>query len=156
MIKLEIIGNLGRDAVVTNVNGKNVINFSVCHTESYKDVSGNKVQKSVWVDAAYWSDKTGIVPYLKKGAQVYVEGQPDSRAYSNRQGMADSTITLRVHSIQLLSSSVNAASGNPVPSASVAAGNEQPQQRDNTQFVSSTPINEVAAEQGDVIDDLPF
>ncbi len=43
MIKLLVIGNLGKDAVLNNVNGKNVINFTVAHTEKYKDAQG--VQK---------------------------------------------------------------------------------------------------------------
>ena len=37
MIKLQVIGNLGKDAVVNNVNGKSVINFNVAHTERFKD-----------------------------------------------------------------------------------------------------------------------
>jgi len=40
MIKLQVIGNLGKDCVVNTVNGKNVINFSVAHTEKYKDAQG--------------------------------------------------------------------------------------------------------------------
>jgi len=43
MIKLQVIGNLGKDAVVNNVNGKSVINFNVAHTERFKDAQG--VQK---------------------------------------------------------------------------------------------------------------
>ena len=41
MIKLQVIGNLGKDALVNNVNGKTVINFNVAHTERYKDAQGN-------------------------------------------------------------------------------------------------------------------
>ena len=45
MIKLQVIGNLGKDCIVKEVNGKNVINFSVAHSERYKDAQGNvKVQ----------------------------------------------------------------------------------------------------------------
>ncbi|MBI3882871.1 MAG: single-stranded DNA-binding protein, partial [Sphingobacteriales bacterium] len=35
MIKLQIVGNLGKDCIVKEINGKNVINFSVAHTERY-------------------------------------------------------------------------------------------------------------------------
>ena len=41
MIKLQVIGNLGKDCVTNVVNGKNVINFSVAHTEKFKDAQGN-------------------------------------------------------------------------------------------------------------------
>jgi len=84
MIKLLAIGNLGKDAVLNNVNGKNVINFTVAHTERYKDAQGNQKDKTTWVDCAYWTDRTGIAPYLKKGTQVYVEGTPDVRTYTTQ------------------------------------------------------------------------
>jgi single-strand DNA-binding protein len=71
MIKLQVIGNLGKDGVVNNVNGKNVINFSVAHTEKFKDAQGVQKDKTIWVECAYWTDRTGIAPYLKKGTQVY-------------------------------------------------------------------------------------
>ena len=82
MIKLTAIGNLGKDAMLNNVNGKNVINFTVAHTERYRDAQGNQKDKTTWVDCAYWTERTGIAPYLKKGTQVYVEGQPDVRTYT--------------------------------------------------------------------------
>ena len=72
MIKLLVIGNLGKDAVVNNVNGKSVINFSVAHTEKYKDAQGNQKDRTVWVECAYWTDRTAIAPYLKKGTNAHI------------------------------------------------------------------------------------
>ena len=40
MIKMQVIGRLGKDCVVNTVNGKNVINFTVAHSEKYKDSQG--------------------------------------------------------------------------------------------------------------------
>ena len=60
MIKLQVIGNLGKDCVTNTVNGKNVINFNVAHTEKFKDAQGNQKDKTIWVDCAYWTDRTGI------------------------------------------------------------------------------------------------
>jgi len=77
MIKLQVIGNLGKDCVTNTVNGKNVINFNVAHTEKFKDGSGQQKEKTTWVECAYWTERTGIAPYLKKGTQVYVEGSQD-------------------------------------------------------------------------------
>ena len=65
MIKLQVIGNLGKDCMVNNVNGKNVMNFTVAHTEKYKDNTGAQKEKTIWVDCAYWNEKTAISPYLK-------------------------------------------------------------------------------------------
>src|SRR5262245_17238052 len=111
MIKLLVIGNLGKDAIVNNVNGKNVINFTVAHTEKFKDAQGNQKDKTVWVDCAYWTDRTAVAPYLKKGTQVYVEGQPDVRTFTTQDGRNGASLTLRVSSVQLLGSRPEGGSG---------------------------------------------
>lgn len=104
MIKTQVIGHLGKDALIGNVNGNTVINFNVAHTEKFKDSTGQLKEKTTWVDCSYWSEKTAIAPYLRKGTQVYLEGVPDSRAYLNQDNKPTSNITLRVSSIQLLGS----------------------------------------------------
>jgi single-strand DNA-binding protein len=104
MIKLQVIGNLGKDCVTNAVNGKNVINFNVAHTEKFRDSQGNQKDKTIWVECAYWTDRTGIAPYLKKGTQVYAEGTPEVRTYTKNDGTAGVSLTLRVFNIQLLGS----------------------------------------------------
>ena len=117
MIKMQVIGNLGKDAEMKDVNGKKVINFSVAHTE--KD-------KTIWVDCAYWTDKDGILPYLKKGQQIYAEGNGDIRKWEG-----GATLTLRVGSIQLIGSKQES--------------NQQPQQQ------QQAPAND-----NDLLEQLPF
>ena len=102
MIKLQVIGKIGRDCVVNNVNGKNVINFSVAHSEKFKDAQGQQKDKTVWVDCAYWTDRTAISPYLKKGQQVYAEGIPDIRNYTTKEGTPGTSLSLRVTMVQLI------------------------------------------------------
>lgn len=102
MIKLQVIGNLGRDCTVNNVNGRSVMNFTVAHTERYRDAQGNQQDKTIWVDCAYWSDRTAVAPYLKKGTQVYVEGTPEVRTFTKNDGSTGASLSLRVLSVQLL------------------------------------------------------
>jgi len=102
MIKLQAIGNLGKDCVTNTVNGKNVINFNVAHTEKYRDAQGNQKEKTIWVDCAYWTDKTAIAPYLRKGTQVYVDGSPEIKTFPKNDGTTGASLSLRVSSIQLL------------------------------------------------------
>ena len=102
MIKLLVIGNLGKDCIVNNVNGKTVINFNVAHTEKFKDAQGNQKDKTIWVECAYWTDRTGIAPYLTKGKTVYVEGTPDVRTYTTNDGRNGASLQLRVLSVQLV------------------------------------------------------
>ncbi|KAF0240946.1 MAG: single-stranded DNA-binding protein [Sediminibacterium sp.] len=143
MIKLTAIGNLGRDAVMNTVSGKNVINFTVAHTERYKDAQGNQKDKTIWVDCAYWTERTGIAPYLKKGTQVYVEGQPDVRTYTTKEGVNGATLSLRVSSVQLLGSRSN-ESGN-------SGGGYQPSSAGSAQ-----PSAPAASDITEAFDDLPF
>ena len=104
MIKTSVIGNLGKDANVKEVNGKKVINFSVAHTEKFKNANGEDISKTTWVECAYWNDKTAVVPYLKQGTLVYVEGMPEADAYL-KDGEAKATLRLRVGTVQLLGGS---------------------------------------------------
>ncbi|MGE5106558.1 MAG: single-stranded DNA-binding protein [Sphingobacteriales bacterium] len=122
MIKLQIIGNLGKDCVVNTVNSKNVINFTVAHTERYRDAQGNQKDKTTWVDCAYWTDRTGVAPYLKKGTQVYAEGTPEVRTFQRNDGTAGASLTLRVLNIQLLGSSNRSEGGQTEASTSAPAG----------------------------------
>jgi single-strand DNA-binding protein len=102
MIKMQVIGRLGKDCIVNTVNGKNVINFTVAHSEKYKDSQGNQQEKTTWVEAAYWTDRTAIAPYLTKGTQVYVEGTPEVRSFQRNDGTAGASLSLRVREVQLL------------------------------------------------------
>jgi single-strand DNA-binding protein len=102
MIKLQVIGHLGKDCTTNVVNGKNVINFSVAHSERYKDATGTQKEKTTWVECAYWTERTAIAPYLKKGQLVYVEGNPEARAYQKADGTAASSLSMRISSVQLL------------------------------------------------------
>ena len=99
MIKLQVIGNLGKDCIVKEVNGKNVINFSVAHTERFKDAQGNQKERTTWVECAYWTDRTAISPYLTKGTTVYAEGTPEADAYMNKENQAAATLRMRVRTI---------------------------------------------------------
>jgi single-strand DNA-binding protein len=104
MVKMQVIGRLGKDCVVNTVNGKNVINFSVAHSEKFKDNQGNMQDKTIWVDCSYWTDRTAIAQYLVKGTQVYAEGQPEVRSYPKNDGTTGVSLTLRVREVQLLGS----------------------------------------------------
>jgi single-strand DNA-binding protein len=104
MIKMQVIGHLGQDATVNTVNGKTVINFSVAHSEKYKNKDGIEVDKSVWVSAAYWTDRANVGMYLKKGTQVYLEGTPEAKTYTNKNNEVIPQLQIKVVSLNLLSS----------------------------------------------------
>jgi single-strand DNA-binding protein len=141
MIKMQVIGNLGKDCVVNQVNGKNVINFTVAHTEKYRDSSGNNQEKTTWVECAYWTDKTAVAPYLQKGKQVFVEGNPEVRTFTRNDGTAGASLSMRVREIQLLG-----GKGDNL------GGSQQPM--DNSSY--NRQEAPAAASMDNVSDDLPF
>ena len=142
MLKLQIIGNLGKDCVVNTVNGKNVINFTVAHTEKFRDSQGTNQERTTWVDCAYWTDKTAISPYLTKGKQVFVEGNPEVKTFTRQDGTPGASLTLRVREIQLLGGRSDTG-GSPVMSTEASA----------TSSKSNIPN---PADITEPVDDLPF
>jgi single-strand DNA-binding protein len=148
MIKLLVIGNLGKDCIVNNVNGKTVINFNLAHTEKFKDAQGNQKDKTIWVDCAYWTERTGISPYLTKGKTVYVEGTPDVRTYTTNDGRNGASLTLRVQTIQLVGGSKSEGSG--------GGYNESGSLNTASSSVSSRPGVPAASDITEPMDDLPF
>ena len=140
MIKLQIVGNLGKDCIVKEVNGKNVINFSVAHTEKFKDAQGNQKERTTWVECAYWTDRTAVAPYLKKGQLVYAEGSPEADGYMNKDNQVAATLRMRVQNVQLLGSKGDTQQ-NPQPA-----------------MAESSSVNSMSkqADNGEPADDLPF
>lgn len=144
MIKLQVIGHLGKDCVTNTVNGKNVINFSVAHTEKFKDAQGNQKERTTWVECAYWTDRTAIAPYLRKGTQVYAEGTPELKTYPKNDGTTGASLNLRVFSVQLL------GSRNENNSGGYGAGDSSYSSQPATANAGS------ASEITEPMDDLPF
>ena len=148
MIKLQIVGNLGKDCIVKEVNGKHVINFSVAHTERFKDAQGNQKERTTWVECAYWTDKTAVAQYLTKGKIVYAEGSPEAEAYTNKEGVAACTLRMRVQNIQLLGGSGGDSQGANSGNASYAGSQPAPVVRTQTPLTAPSHVT--------MDDDLPF
>lgn len=140
MIKLQIVGNLGKDCIIKEINGKNVINFSVAHTERYKDSQGNQKERTTWVECAYWTDKTTVGQYLTKGKMVYAEGAPEADPYTNKEGQPAATLRMRVQNLQLLGGRSDGQDGS-APSQTTT---------------SATAVQATPAVTGAPDDDLPF
>ena len=144
MIKMQVIGRLGKDCIVNTVNGKNVMNFTVAHSEKYKDSQGTLQEKTTWVDCAYWNDRTAVAQYLTKGTQVYVEGQPEARSFQRNDGTPGASLSLRVREVQLLGSKNDSSGGSYQQSSNASSA-----MSGNNTIPSPNDITEP-------VDDLPF
>ncbi|CAN1607424.1 K03111 ssb; single-strand DNA-binding protein [Candidatus Pelagibacterales bacterium] len=88
--KVLLIGRLGNDPEIKQMqNGKSVARLSVATSESWKDKNtGEKKEKTEWHRVVIFNEGlVGVVQkYLKKGAQVYIEGQLNTNKYTDSSG----------------------------------------------------------------------
>lgn len=135
MIKMQVLGFLGNDCQVSNLNGTTVINFNVCHTEKYKNKEGVLVSKSTWVNCSYFTEKTAVAQYLKKSTQIYAEGTPSVDIYKNKEGQSIPQLRLRVNMVQLLGSSNKQDNPQPQqPASGLTPSQEEFLDQDNPPF----------------------
>ena len=88
--KVLLIGRLGNDPEIKQMqNGKSVARLSIATSESWKDKNtGEKKEKTEWHRVVIFNEGlVGVVQkYLKKGAQVYIEGQLNTNKYTDSNG----------------------------------------------------------------------
>jgi single-strand DNA-binding protein len=87
--KVIILGRLGRDPEVRNFqNGGKVVNLRIATSERYKDREGNQQERTEWHSVAIFNERLGEVAekYLRKGSEVYIEGQIETRKWADKDG----------------------------------------------------------------------
>lgn len=104
-LTMQVIGHLGNDAVLKEVGGQKLLEFSVAHSEKFTNRDGVKTEKTTWVKCAWWTDRINIAQYLKKGGLVEVSGQPRATAYLNQQNTPAASLEMNVFSLTLLGGS---------------------------------------------------
>lgn len=88
--KVTLIGHLGRDPEArTMSNGDKVVNMSIATSERWRDkASGETKEKTEWHRVTIFNDRLADVAekYLRKGSSVYLEGQLQTRKWTDQQG----------------------------------------------------------------------
>lgn len=87
--KVIILGRLGRDPEVRNFqNGGKVVNLRLATSERFKDREGNQQERTEWHSVAIFNERLGDVAekYLRKGSEVYIEGQLETRKWQDKEG----------------------------------------------------------------------
>lgn len=116
MIITQILGNIGRDAEVKPINDKQYLSFSVASTEK----RGNEEQ-TTWVSVLYPYQET-LLPYLKKGQQVFVSGKMKASIYQSQNNIG-MDISVFAQTLQLCGGKKDAAA----PAASTMVQQTQAQ-----------------------------
>ena len=87
--KVILVGNLGADPEARSLNnGGEVVNMRVATSESWKDRDGNRQERTEWHNVVIFNENLGRVAknYLKKGSKVYLEGQLQTRKWTDQNG----------------------------------------------------------------------
>ena len=87
--KVILVGNLGADPEARSLNnGGEVVNMRVATSESWKDRDGQRQERTEWHNVVIFNENLGRVAksYLKKGSKVYLEGQIQTRKWTDNTG----------------------------------------------------------------------
>ena len=143
--KVLLIGRLGADPEIKQmVNGKSVARLSLATSQSWKDKNtGEKKEKTEWHRIVVFNE--GLVnvvqQYLKKGAQVYIEGQLSTRKWKDEQTGQDK------YSTEILIQGYNS-------SLTMLGGTSQ--NNIASQDIKQNIDDNKSASQNDLDDDIPF
>lgn len=101
--KVILLGNVGADPAIREVNEMKVASFSLATSESYKDKQGNKVEKTEWHNLVVWGALAKVVEsYVKKGDKLYVEGKISYRSYEDKEGQQKHITEIKVTELRML------------------------------------------------------
>lgn len=128
--KVILIGNLGRDPEIRSFqNGGRVASFSLATSENWKDkATGEKKERTEWHRVSVLNDKLVEVVerYVKKGSKLYVEGQLETRKYTDKDGVEKYTteVVLRPFrgEITMLDSAGSRGGASAAPQEQVSGG----------------------------------
>lgn len=87
--KVILIGNLGRDPEIRSAtSGERIANLSVATSETWKDKSGERQERTEWHRVTIFDDRLAEVAekYLRKGSKIYVSGQLQTRKWTDQTG----------------------------------------------------------------------
>ncbi|KAI8089530.1 uncharacterized protein BX664DRAFT_280567 [Halteromyces radiatus] len=86
--KVQLIGRVGNDPVVTDIGGdRRVVNYTVATSETRPDKEGNLIKRTQWHRIVSWNSADWLPERVKKGDLVYVEGQLRYSDYTDKEGI---------------------------------------------------------------------
>ncbi len=102
--KAILVGNLGKDPEVRYMpGGEAIANITLATTDTWKDKSGVKQEKTEWHRVAFFGRQAEVVgEYLKKGSQIYVEGRIQTRKWQDKEGQDRYTTEIVADRMQML------------------------------------------------------
>ena len=157
--KVILVGNLGKDPEVRRMqDGRPVVNLSVATSENWRDKNtGERREKTEWHRVVIFSEGLAKVAeqYLKKGSKVYLEGQLQTRKYTDAQGVEKYSTEIVLQNFNSALTMLDRAGGE--------RGGDYGSQDSGSDFGASRPAARQpamagagAAKRGDLDDEIPF
>ena len=85
--KVQLIGHVGQDPEIKQLENGRVANFTIATNESYTNAKGEKVEQTEWHRVSAWGKTVDIIEQLlKKGSHVAIEGKLTHRSYDDKDG----------------------------------------------------------------------
>ncbi len=139
--KAIIIGHLGKDPETRYTTGGDAVcNISVATSETWKDKSGEKQERTEWHRLVAFGKTAELAgQYLKKGSQAYFEGRLQTKKYTDKAGVEKYSTEIVVDKMTFLGGGSRTENEDAEPA----------QQR-------RAPAKPAAQAQNDLDDDLPF
>ncbi len=162
--KVQLIGNLGKDPEVRyGQDGSKFATFSVATSERWKDKQTNETKdKTEWHRVVVFNDKLADVceQYLKKGAKVYLEGQLQTRKWTDNSGVEKYTtevVLSRFRGEMVMLDGRNEGQSYAAPSGGQSSVGHQADSSFDIPAGPSRPQSKPAAMASDDFDDdIPF
>ena len=85
--KVQLIGHVGQDPEIKQLESGRVANFTIATNDSYTNAKGEKVEQTEWHRVSAWGKTVDIIEqFLTKGSHVAVEGKLTHRSYDDKDG----------------------------------------------------------------------
>ena len=153
--KVILIGNIGKDPEIRYMpNGDSVANITLATSETWKDKSGQKQEKTEWHRVTFYRRLAEIVgEYLKKGAKIYVEGRLETRKWHDDVKGIDRYTTEIIASEMKMLDSKKEGGGDYTTTSKTYETN--PANRNDRQTIPADQ-NEGKSDFSSMDDDIPF
>ena len=103
--KVQLIGRLGQDPeIITFEDGNKMAKFSLATDDSYKDKTGNKVERAYWHNIVVRNGLVKVIEnYVTKGQEIAVEGKLTNRSWEDKDGNKRYTTEIICNELLMLS-----------------------------------------------------
>lgn len=155
--KVILVGNLGKDPETrTMPSGDKVVNFSIATSESWKDkASGERKERTEWHRVVVFNQGLANIceNYLKKGSKVYIEGQLETRKWTDKDGNEkySTEVVLRPFRGEMTMLDTKGGSG-----GGGARANDSYNQDSGGDYGSSAPAARKSTPLDEMEDEIPF